>query len=616
MHLPKSFFYLLLFTCVPALLLAQPDRWQQRVQYEMTIDMDAANHQYRGNQRLTYFNNSPDTLDRVFYHLYFNAFQPGSQMDLRNLNLPDADDRVANRISQLAEDEMGYILVNNLEREGSGVSYETVGTILEVSLEEPILPGDSTVFTMDWEAQVPLQIRRSGRDNAEGVEFSMAQWYPKLAEYDYQGWHANPYIGREFHGVWGDFDVTINIDSKYVVGGTGYLQNPGAIGYGYGPEPGSRPETLSYHFVAPNVHDFVWAADPDYAHDTLRRADGTTMHFFYQPGEETTENWQRLPTIMDAAFAYINDHYGPYPYEQYSFIQGGDGGMEYPMATLITGQRNLNSLVGVSVHELMHTWYQMLMATNESLYAWMDEGFTSWASSEVMNHLRAEGLLEGEVADNPHLRTYESLRSFRRSGMQEPLSVHADHFATNSAYGVASYVNGAVFLEQLRYIIGQEAFECTLHRYYHDWRFKHPNPNDFIRVAEKCSGLELDWYKEYWVYGTDYADYAIADVEDIDSVGTTRIDLERVGRMPMPLEVTVSLKDGSEQYYYIAPQILRGEKPQPTYADEWTVLPDWGWTDPNYSFTIELDKQTLDSVRINARGRMYEDDVDNNNWED
>ena len=615
MHLPKVFLYLLVFTCVPALLLAQPDRWQQRVQYEMTIDMDAANHQYRGNQRLTYFNNSPDTLDRVFYHLYFNAFQPGSQMDLRNLNLPDADDRVANRISQLAEHEMGYLLVNNLEREGSGVSYETVGTILEVSLDEPLLPGDSTVFIMDWEAQVPLQIRRSGRDNAEGVEFSMAQWYPKLAEYDYQGWHANPYIGREFHGVWGDFDVTINIDSKYVVGGTGYLQNPEAIGYGYAPEPGSRPETLSYHFVAPNVHDFVWAADPDYAHDTLRRADGTTMHFFYQPGEETTENWQRLPTIMDAAFAYINDHYGPYPYKQYSFIQGGDGGMEYPMATLITGQRNLNSLVGVSVHELMHTWYQMLMATNESLYAWMDEGFTSWASSEVMNHLRAEGLLEGEVADNPHQRTYESLRSFRRSGMQEPLSVHADHFATNSAYGVASYVNGAVFLEQLRYIIGQEAFACTLQRYYHDWRFKHPNPNDFIRVAEKCSGLELDWYKEYWVYGTDYADYAIADVEDVDSTGTTRIDLERVGRMPMPLEVTVSLKDGSEQYYYIAPQILRGEKPQPAYAADWTVLPDWGWTDPNYSFTIELDKSTLDSVRINARGRMYEDDVDNNDWE-
>ena len=601
-------FTLLLCTCASvALLSAQPDRWQQRVAYEMDIDMDAATHQYTGTQVLTYFNESPDTLEKVFYHLYFNAFQPGSQMDLRNLNLPDSDKRVADRISNLGPEEIGFIKVNSLEREGSGLSYETVGTILEVALEQPILPGDSAIFTMQWDAQVPLQIRRSGRDNAEGIDFSMAQWYPKLAEYDYQGWHANPYIGREFYGVWGDFDVTIAIDETYTIGGTGYLQGePTTV-------PGGKKQ---YHFVAPNVHDFVWAADPDYEHIAYDRGNGTTLNFYFQPGEETSANWEELPRIMDAAFDYIEEHYGPYPYEQYSFIQGGDGGMEYPMATLITGERSLNGLVGVSIHELMHTWYQMLMGTNESLYAWMDEGFTSWASSEVTNYLRGEGVIEGDRVDNPHQRTYASLRGFRTTGIQEPLSVHADHFATNSAYGVASYTNGSVFLEQLRYIIGEAAFDCTLHRYYNDWRFKHPNPNDFIRIAEKCSGLELDWYREYWVNGINYADYAVADVEDLDGTGTTRIDLQRVGRMPMPLEVTVTLKDSTEQYFYIAPEILRGEKPQPTYAERWTVLPDWGWTDPNYSFTLEMDKQEIQSVVINARERMFEDDMENNSWED
>ena len=600
--------FVIFCTCVLALQLqAQPDRWQQGVAYEMQIDVDADNHQYTGEQRLTYYNNSPDTLDKVFYHLYFNAFQPGSQMDLRNLNLPDADQRVNDRISKLASEEEGYIKVNSLTREGGTLSYETVGTILEVQLDAPIYPGDSTVFTMQWDAQVPLQIRRSGRDNAEGIEFSMAQWYPKLAEYDYQGWHANPYIGREFYGVWGDFDVTIDIDEEYVIGGTGYLQGePEAIGNG----------KARHRFIAPMVHDFVWAADPDYEHIAYERANGTTLNFYYQPGEATSENWEALPTVMDKAFDYIESHYGAYPYEQYSFIQGGDGGMEYPMATLITGERTMNGLVGVSIHELMHTWYQMLMGTNESLYAWMDEGFTSWASSEVSNHLRREGVIQGEAADNPHARTYASLRGFRTSGIQEPLSVHADHFATNSAYSVASYVNGSVFLEQLRYIVGEAAFDCTLHRYYNDWHFKHPNPNDFIRVAEKCSGLELDWYKEYWVNGTQYADYAVADVEDLDASGTTRIDLQRVGRMPMPVEVTVTLKDGSESYYYIAPEILRGEKPQPEYATTWTVLPDWGWTNPDYSFTIETNKQDIERVAINARERMFEDDMENNNWED
>ena len=530
------------------------------------------------------------------------------------MTLPDADRRVGERISQLQPDEIGYLRVASLLQDGAATEYEEVETVLEVALAQPILPGDSTVLAMEWEAQVPLQIRRSGRDNAEGISYSMAQWYPKLAEYDYQGWHANPYIGREFYGVWGDFDVTINIASDYVIGGTGYLQNPTEIGYGYAPEPGSRPATLSYHFVAPMVHDFMWAADPDYTHTTFEQDAGTTLNFYYQPGEATTENWEALPAIMNEAFNYINAHYGPYPYEQYSFIQGGDGGMEYPMGTLITGERTMNSLVGVSVHELMHTWYQMLMGTNEALYAWMDEGFTSWASNEVMNHLRGEGLISGEVADNPHERTYLGLQRFRESGMQEALTVHADHFATNSAYGVASYTNGAVFLEQLRYIIGEEAFGRTLLRYYHDWRFKHPNPNDFVRIAEKESGLELDWYREYWVNGTDYPDYAVTDVEDLDSTGTTRIDLERVGRMPMPLELTVTLEDGGERVYYIAPAILRGEKPQPNYATDWTVLADWGWVNPTYSLELPINKQTIAAVTVNARRRMYEDDYGNNSW--
>ena len=178
-------------------------------------------------------------------------------------------------------------------------------------------------------------------------------------------------------------------------------------------------------------------------------------------------------------------------------IQGGDGGMEYPMATLITGERSLGSLVGVSVHELMHSWYQMALGTNESLYAWMDEGFTSWASDEVMNHLRGQGLIPGRALDDPHASDYQGYVNFAKSGFEEPLITHADHFVTNTAYGIAAYVKGAVFLAQLEYVIGKEAFRKGMLRYYNTWKFKHPNANDFIRVMEKQSGLELDWYREY-----------------------------------------------------------------------------------------------------------------------
>ncbi len=595
------------------MLCAQPDRWQQRAEYTMEIDMNVKKHQYEGEQTLKYFNNSPDTLERVFYHLYFNAFQPGSMMDVRNLTLPDADRRVGDRISKLTEKEIGYIKPTKLTQDGRELNYEVVGTILEVELAKPILPGASTTFYMEWDAQVPLQIRRSGRDNKEGIAYSMAQWYPKLAEYDYQGWHANPYVGREFYHIWSDFDVKITIDKDYVVGGTGYLQNAAEIGYGYAAEPAKRPKKITYHFKAPRVGDFMWGADPDYRHTSLQRADGMTMNFFFQPGEKTTENWENLPKVMDEAFAYINAHYGQYPYEQYSFVQGGDGGMEYPMATFITGERSFPSLVGVSVHELMHSWYQHLLGTNESLYSWMDEGFTSWASSEVMNHLRKQGLIGGEAAENPHSRTYAGLRAFRTSGQQEALSVHADHFATNAAYGVAAYTNGSVFQEQLRYIIGEKAHQQTLLRYFNTWAFKHPNPNDFIRIAEKASGMELDWYKEYWVYTTDYADYAVKSVMADKKI--TKVQLEKIGRMPMPLEILVTRKNGDEQWYYIAPRILRSTKPQPAYAKNWNVLEDWPWTNPTYDFMIDLPKEEIKSVQLNPTERMFEDNVDNNLWQ-
>ena len=579
----------------------------------MEIDFDVETHRFDGAQRLTYYNNSPDTLYQVFYHLYFNAFQPNSMMDIRSQTIRDADPRVGGRIGELDEEEMGYQRVTSLKMNGKKVKYDIVGTILEAQLPAPIMPNSSVVFEMDFKAQVPVQIRRSGRDNAEGIAYSMAQWYPKMSEYDYQGWHANPYVGREFYGIWGDFDVKITIDKGYTLGGTGYLQNPKEIGHGYAPAAEVKQSSgrrLTWHFKAPNVHDFMWAADPDYTHDTLTREDGTVLHFFYQKNERTEETWAQLPRVMDKAFSYINTHYGQYPYEQYSFIQGGDGGMEYPMGTLITGERSFPSLVGVSVHELMHSWYQMALATNESLYPWMDEGFTSWASNNVMNFLRREGLLPGEAVDNPHLGSYTGYANFSQSGLEEPLTTHADHYVTNSAYGVASYVKGAVFLEQLKYIIGEEAFDQGMLRYYDTWKFKHPNANDFIRVMEKQSGLELDWYKEYWIHTTHQIDYGVSAVEN-DEKGKAVVTLEKVGTMPMPFEVEIELQDGKRKRYYIPIRLLRGHKP----LGDAGLLRDWPWTHPEYEFKLPVSAEEIQTVVIDPDRGMADVNLENNRYE-
>ena len=604
-------YLVLFFALVAGSGIAQTDRWQQRAVYKMEIDFDAKSHQFTGTQNLIYLNNSPDELDKVFYHLYFNAFQPGSMMDTRSRFIADPDGRVASRITNLQESDQGYHRVKSLCQNGEPVKFEIVGTILEVELNEPIAPHSSAIFDMEFESQVPVQIRRSGRDNAEGIDYSMAQWYPKMCEYDYQGWHANPYVGREFYGIWGDFDVKITLDRNYTVGASGYLQNAVEVGHGYAPSGTAKTEKLTWHFVAPNVHDFLWAADRDYTHDILTREDGLDLHFFYQKNDRTEENWGMLPKIMDRAFDFINEHYGQYPYRQYSFIQGGDGGMEYPMATLITGERSLGSLVGVSVHELMHSWYQMVLGSNESLYAWMDEGFTSYASSEVMNFLRKEGLLPGSPVDNPHSGSYRGYMNFASFGLEEPLITHADHFKTNSAYGVGSYSKGAVFLHQLEYVIGEEVFDRGLLEYFEQWKFKHPNSNDVIRVFEKESGLELDWYREYFVNTTHTIDYGITSVE-AEGNKQTKISLARVGLMPMPVDLVVTYGDDSVEVINIALQMMRGNKAQEDSEAKYTIAEDWPWTHPTYELVLDRPLTEIKKVQIDPTDRLADVDRENN----
>lgn len=598
--------------------MAQPERWQQHVQYKMNIDFDVKKHQFNGNQIIKYTNNSPDTLYRVFYHLYFNAFQPGSMMDVRSRTISDPDPRVGDRIFNLNQDEIGYHKISSLKQDGLPLIFEMVETILEVKLAKPILPGKSSTFEMVFSSQVPIQIRRSGRNNSEGIDYSMAQWYPKLCEYDYQGWHANPYIGREFYGVWGDFDVTLNIDASYMVGGTGYLQNADQIGKGYTknevtPKPDKNGK-LSWHFIAPNVHDFLWAADPDYVHTTFQRPDGLTLNFYYQPNDKTKENWEALPAIMDKAFDYINKNFGKYDYKQYSFIQGGDGGMEYPMATLITGERNIGSLVGVAVHELMHSWYQMMLATNESLYAWMDEGFTSYASSRVMQHLlETKVLKQGRVAANPQAGNYAGYFNLAKSGFEEPLTTHSDHYQTNRAYGLAAYSKGAVFLGQLEYVLGKPVFDEALLKYFYTWKGKHPNVNDFIRVFEKTSNLELDWYKEYFYHTTYTVDYAVNNVST-STENKTIVQLERKGKVPMPVDVVITKKDGSKLGYTIPLQIMRGAKGADLDSINWNIAIDWPWTNTQYSLIIPLKSEEIISIEIDPSERMADIEKGNNSW--
>jgi hypothetical protein len=597
---------LLLCVCASFPAMAQDYRWQQKADYNIEVRLDVASHKLTGTQKLTYHNNSRDTLRKVFYHLFFNAFQPGSMMDVRSRTIADPDRRVMDRISKLKSDEIGYQKIISLKQDGKDVSHHTEGTIMEVTLARPILPNTKVVFDMKFEAQVPAQIRRSGRNNREGISYSMTQWYPKIAEYDHLGWHAYQYIAREFHGVWGDYDVKITMDPSFIIGGTGKLQNPEKVGHGYEKQGTqvTRPQgELTWHFKAKDVIDFAWAADPDYNHDKVQVPNGPELHFLYQ--SKSAENWKKMEGFAVRFFEFMNKTFGKYPYDTYSIIQGGDGGMEYPMCTLILGDGTLDGLIGVMAHEAAHSWYQAVLASNEALYPWIDEGFTDFASQEFEHHV---------VGEKPtHSGSYNAYFNLVKGGLQEPISQHSDHYNTNRAYSTAAYAMGTVFLHQLKYIIGEEVFYKGMRQYYNTWKFRHPEPHDFLRVMEKVSGLQLKWYMSYWVNTTKKIDYAVRSI--IEKDGRTLVTLERVGDFPMPVDLVVTLKDGTKHLYYIPLNETLGSKSVEDQNMERTDLVAWPWVNPSYTLQVGYRTTEIASIEIDPSLRMADVDRKNNTVE-
>ncbi|MEO8582846.1 MAG: M1 family metallopeptidase [Flavitalea sp.] len=618
--------------CYSAISFSQSDRWQQRVKYTMDIDVDAQLNTFKGKQTLEYTNNSPDTLKKIFYHLYWNAFQPNSMMDARSRHLgevrvngrPDWDGRVKDRIANLKDSEIGFQKITSLTMNGVAQKYDIEETIMVVHLTKPIQPHTKALFQMSFNAQVPVQVRRSGRDAANGVRFSMSQWYPKLCEYDREGWHPTPYVAREFYGVWGDYDIKISIDKTYMLGGTGYLENAQQIGFGY-EKAGTKvlPATgnkLTWHFNAPNVHDFVWAADPNFKHIVKQIVNGPVIHVLYHTGSDA--EWQDVADVAQVIYPYMSKTFGAYAYKQYSFIQGGDGGMEYPMACLINGPG-----LGTVMHEWMHSWYQSMLGTNESLYPWMDEGFATWGDHKLAEYYRQTVIRKRFANDPANLQKMDSMdnlvpKNFRdvysnyffiaKSGLEEPLSTHADHYETNTAYGIAAYSKGCMFLTQLGYIVGEETLSKIMLEYYRQWKFKHPDINDFMRIAENVSDMKLDWYKEYWVNTTKTIDYGIDSLWE--EGGKTKIRLKTLGKMPMPIDLQITYKDGTKEMAYIPMYLMFGGKPAEDKILR-TVFAPWKWTHSTYTFEINKRITNIKTLEIDPSERMADTERRNNKLE-
>ena len=611
---------------------AQADRWQQRIDYKINATLDVATNIVKGTEDIVYTNNSTDTLRKVYFHLYWNAFQPNSSMDVRSRELgkntmtsrrgdviKDWDARVTDRIQKLTPAEIGYQRVSQILIGGKQQKLIEHETILEVQLTNPIAPKTSAKLSLVFEAQVPKQIRRSGRDNAEGIRFSMSQWFPKMVEYDYQGWSTNPYIAREFYGVWGNFDVSLQLANNYTVAATGVLQNPNAVANAQG--------LKTWNFKGNNIHDFVWAADDQFKHLSKEVRKGLTIHVYYKEKDAKSDSaWANILYAAEKVLPYIEKNFGAYPYPQYSFIQGGDGGMEYAMATLIKGPS-----LGTVFHEWMHNWYQQVLGSNESLFAWIDEGFATFAESKVSRwydanaaaqspfiseRAKAQVLASVEKAklDLPLTQagSYAGYMALAKSGLEEPASTHADHFNTNYAYSNAAYSKGATLLGLLGYVIGDSVRDAVLLNYYNTWKFKHPNANDFFRVAEKTSGIQLQWLKEYWVNSTKTIDYGLNDIQAGNN--TAIISIQRLGKLPMPIEVLITYKDGTTELHYMPLDLMLGAKGTESSVNR-IVHKSWQWVAPTYTFETSKPLSALKSIEIDPSYRMPDLNRSNNKLE-
>jgi len=616
----KKLLFLSLLLLSTHLFAQRPGYWQQRVDYKMDIDVNEKTFQYTGNMQLNYSNNSSQALSKVYFHLYFNAFQPGSMMDYRLATVPDPDARMVikqgttekpvniSRINTLTPEQIGYQKINSLTVNGQAATYKTDGTILEVTLPKAIAAGETATFNLAWEAQMPEQIRRTGRNSKEGVALSMAQWYPKMAHFDDFGWHLDEYVAREFIAPFGNFDVTIHINKDYVVGASGKLQNPTEVkGYDKKAKIKSTNGKSTWNYKAENIHDFVWAADPKFVVDSARSQGGVSVYTVFIPSTaEVKTNWKTALGLATEFFDFCSSRFGAYPWPTYTIVQGGDGGMEYGTATLVTGGRNIKSLVGVIFHEAAHSWYQHLFGINETVDEWFDEGFTSYVEELAMQSLFEK---KGAIESNPVMDAYRAYYKLALSGKEEPMSLLADYYKTNYAYSNQAYNKGQVLAQQLGYIIGQENLDKTFIKFYELWKFKHPTPNDFKRVAEEISGINLKWYFNIFVNTTRTIDYAVASVTE------NNIQLVNKSDLAMPIDLLVEYQDGTKELFYIPLREMRGEKPVESLSIyegvKRTVLEDWFWTKPTYD--IKLSKAPK-KVTIDPSLRLADTDATNNEW--
>ncbi len=523
--------------------------WQQFVAYEIDASLDEPSGVLSGRQRLVYRNNSPDTLRQISFHLYLNAFRPGSRWS-------DADSLENNRrFNDLKDPDFGFNHVRNVRLMGYIVEpiypFAPDSTVVRFLLPKPLAPGDSLVGEMDWDARPSIPPRRQGR---RGRAFDFAQWYPRVVTYDQFGWEEHPlYPAGEFYGEFGTFLVRLDVPDDQVVGATGVpvcgdpgwaraSQQPGRrIDYGrdfYGdpvsfkciskaPAPGRKSIT----WYAADVHHFAMSLNPEYRYEGGRWG-GVAVHVLYQPGDEKSWGGGVAVQRTEEALAWLNQTFGVFPWPQITNVHRIEGGgTEFPMMIM-----DGSASQGLIVHELGHNYVMGILANNEWREGWLDEGFTSYQ----------EGLYTEATGGSAGVAgTEQFLLGMQLDGYAEPTSMISNDYRDFFTYNVSIYSGGELFLRRLQYVLGDSTMQAVVRRYYDQWKLKHVNEDRFRAVAEATAQKDLGAFFSQQLHGVELTDYAVgrtSRTQGADGGWVTRVEVLRKAPRQVPVEVQVTGK--------------------------------------------------------------------------
>lgn len=558
----QRLYWISIFVFLSGLILGQDGYFQQKVDVNIECELDDVNHLLRGSIQMRYQNNSKDPLDKIFMHLWPNAY--------RDVNSAFAQQKIRTNNTDFyfsEEQEKGNISALDFKINGKSASWELTkeyNDVAVITLPTPIEPGEAAIIQTPFLLKIPKSFSRLGH---VGQSYQMTQWFPKPAVYDQEGWHPMPYLDiGEFYSEFGDYEVTITLPANYIVAATGTLQEETekifldqqvarttealkeTIDENDHKFPESSKELKTISFKAENVHDFAWFADKRFyvmkSNVELENGDDIATWTFFTNHEGNL--WRNAINYVDRSVKFYSDHVGAYPYPQATAVQSAlsaGGGMEYPMITVIGLMGNPAALDNVITHEVGHNWFYGILAFNERDHVWLDEGINSYYDHRYMSDyyqnyssiplppmLLGHSELSGEE--------YALLYKIRRGADQAP-TTHSDHFNDEINYFLGGYEKPAQAFHHLEYYLGEEVFDPIMKTFFAKWKFKHPQPQDLREHFEAATDKNLDWFFDGLIGSNHPVDYSIGSLNKKKK----KLSIKNKGAIASPIPVGIQYDD-------------------------------------------------------------------------